>query len=167
MAPSNPNLIGQIALQEGYITAEQLEACLRAQDGKPLGTVLVERGALSQEKLDEIIRIQQSVFQAISADPLRGGLFGQIARRLGYVNEGQLSEALREQERDGRQGSALRLGQILMKMKVLEPEQFLDVLRRQQKEVVRCPRCEAFYDAPAADRLVCPACQTVVHKPAG
>ena len=162
-ASRNPNLIGQIALQEGYITPQQLEECLGMTSPNPLGIRLVDKGYLTQEKLEELVRIQMAVFNTITADPLRGGLFGQIAVRHGYVTQEQLNEALREQSHNG---SSLRLGQILLRMKALSTEQFLDVLRRQRKEVVKCPGCDTFYDAaehPETDRFVCTTCTTVVH----
>lgn len=135
------------------------------QSGPPLGARLVAKGYLSQEKLDELIRIQSAVFNTITADPLRGGLFGQIAVRQGYLTPERLSEALREQARNGGSGT-LRLGQILLKAHAITPDQFLDVLRRQRREVVKCPGCDTFYDAaehPETDRFVCSACNTVVH----
>lgn len=162
-ASRNPNLIGQIALQEGYITPQQLEECLAMPASQPLGARLIAKGYLTQEKLDELVRIQTAVFNTITADPLRGGLFGQIAVRQGYVTQERLNEALREQSY---KGSSLRLGQILLRMKALTTEQFLDVLRRQRKEVVKCPGCDTFYDAaehPETDRFVCSTCNTVVH----
>ena len=164
-ASRNPNLIGQIALQEGYVAPQQLEECLAMPSSQPLGARLVAKGYLTQEKLDELIRIQAAVFSTITADPLRGGLFGQIAVRLGYVSDDRLNEALREQSSLGGTGS-LRLGQILLKRSAITPEQFLDVLRRQRREVVKCPGCGTFYDAaehPETDRFVCATCTTVVH----
>lgn len=161
----NPNLIGQIALQEGYITPQQLEECLAMPPTQALGIRLIDKGYLTEEKLEELIRIQAAVFNTITADPLRGGLFGQIAVRLGYLTPELLNEALREQAKNGASGS-LRLGQILLKMRAITSDQFLDVLRRQKREVVKCPGCESFYDVaehPETDRFVCSTCNTVVH----
>lgn len=162
-ASRNPNLIGQIALQEGYVTPQQLEECLGMTSSHPIGIRLVDKGYLTEEKLEELVRIQAAVFNTITADPLRGGLFGQIAIKMGYVTADLLNEALREQSHNG---SSLRLGQILLAKKAITPEQFLDVLRRQRREVVKCPGCGTFYDAaehPESDRFVCSTCNTVVH----
>jgi hypothetical protein len=172
-ARENPHLIGQIALAEGWITSAQLELCMAKQavesPPRPIGKHLVESGALSEEKLAAVVRIQETRFERVAAEPSRGGLFGQVAVRLGYLKPEQLHDALREQQSSGRAGSSLLLGQVLLKRKALSTEQFLEILRRQDKEVVKCPSCSAFYDLTGkkqAEPFLCTACQAVVHPKA-
>jgi len=135
----NPHLLGQIAIKEGLIQDKQLQECLELQAAgkveKPIGWFLVDRGHLSEEQLAKLLGIQESRFEKLSADPSRGGLFGQVAVRLGYVTRPQIYEALREQQAVGRGESSLLLGQILLRKKHLTPDQFLEVLRRQKKDV--------------------------------
>jgi len=137
--PENPHLLGQIALQEGLLQKKQLEECLDRQAKgdveKPIGWFLVEAGHLTPEQLARTLRIQETRFEKLSADPSRGGLFGQIAVRLGYVTRPQIHDALREQQAVGRGESSLLLGQILLRKKHLTPDQFLEILRRQKKDV--------------------------------
>lgn len=165
----NPFLVGQIAISEGMLTPERLEECIRIQaaDGsaRALGEILVRKGYLTLEQLDWIISVQRARFQRVSADPARGGLFGQIALRLDYITADQLSESLREQEAAGAAGSALLLGQILLRKEYLSVEQFLEVLHRQNKEVAKCPGCGVFYDVHgryAGSKFVCSKCGTVI-----
>src|ERR1043165_6290313 len=139
----NPYLVGQIALAEGLLTLERLDECIRIQGSdtrrRALGEILVEKGYLSPDDLERVIGIQRMRFNRISADPGRGGLFGQIALRLGYVTPEQLSESLREQEQaSAGSGSSLLLGQILLRKKYLSSDRFLEILRRQKKDVARC-----------------------------
>lgn len=133
----NPHLLGQIVLKEGWIQPAQLQECLelqvRAKVDKPIGWFLVERKYLTETRLKEALEIQESRFEKLSADPSRGGLFGQIAVRLGYVTRPQIHEALREQQAVGRGESSLLLGQILLRKKHLTADQFLEILRRQKK----------------------------------
>jgi hypothetical protein len=166
----NPHLIGQIAVAEGWITPAQLESCMARQAGerppRPLGKHLVESGALSEEKLAAVVRIQETRFDRVAAEPAKGGLFGQLAIRLGYLKPDQLHEALRDQQTSGRSGSSLLLGQILLRRKALSTDQFLEILRRQDKEVVKCPSCSAFYDLTGQKQtgpFLCTECQAVVH----
>jgi hypothetical protein len=166
----NPHLIGQIALEEGFITADQLQRCMALQaketPSRPLGRILLETGCISDDRLADVVRIQATRFEQLAADPSRGGLFGQLALRLGYLTAAQLHDGLREQQASGRGGSSLLLGQVLLKNKTLTTDQFLDLLRRQEKEVVCCPVCQAFYDLTgraSAGPFLCTACQTVVH----
>jgi hypothetical protein len=161
--------VGQIALSEGLLTSESLEESIRLQtadsSGRALGEILVEKGYLTREQLARVVTIQRTRFQRISADPGRGGLFGQIALRLDYVTRDHLNECLREQQGAGAAGSSLLLGQILLRKGYLTIERFLEILRRQKKEVAKCPSCDAFYDVhtrPAGGKFVCSKCNTVI-----
>jgi len=166
----NPHLIGQIALEVGLISPAQLETAIVKQAAQsppsPLGRLLVESGALSEAKLAEVVRIQETRFDRLAAEVSKGGLFGQLAVKLGYLKVEQLHDALREQQASGRAGTSLRLGQLLLRRKALSAEQYLEILRRQEREVARCPGCGAFYDltgARATEPFLCTGCQAVVH----
>jgi hypothetical protein len=84
---ANPHLLGQIAVHEGCLTPEQLEECLKVQERsdppRRLGAVLQERGHVTAEQLEALVEIQRRRLQTLAADPDRGGLFGQIALKLG------------------------------------------------------------------------------------
>jgi Flp pilus assembly protein TadD/predicted Ser/Thr protein kinase len=172
-ASRNPLLLlGQIAVHEGHLTPEQLDACLKLQETsdppRRLGAILLERGFVTAEQIDGLMEIQRRRLQTIAADPDRGGLFGQIALKLSHVTQLQLDECLREQQALSRDGSPVLLGQILLKKGYLTTEQFLEILRRQKREVVRCPGCETIYDSkdqPEGAKFVCTRCGTVVQVP--
>ena len=165
----NPHLVGQIAVAEGLLTAERLEECIRFQSPTPgapsraLGEILVQKGYLTLEQLDWVIGIQRARFQRISADPARGGLFGQIALKMDYITSDRLNECLREQEVGG--GSPPLIGEILLRKGYLTAEQFQEVLRRQNKEVVQCPKCGVFYDVHGryeGNKFICSKCNTII-----
>jgi len=152
MSQPNTNLLGQIAFDAGFVTAAQLEECLALQSkspasaAAPLGLLLLERGYLNLEQLEELLRIQRAMCEALWLDPSKGGLFGQIAVRSGWVTVTQLAECLRDQAASAREGSALRLGQILLEKGYLAVPQFLEILRLQNKKVAQCPYCQTFFD---------------------
>lgn len=164
----NPHLVGQIAISEGLLTPERLEECIRLQESetpaRALGEIFVAKGFLTLEQLDWVLGIQRSRFHRISADPARGGLFGQIALRLDYITPDQLNECLREQQ-EAVTDSAPPLGQILLRKKYMTEEQFSDVLFRQKKEIAQCPKCGVFYDVHGryeGNKFVCSKCSTVI-----
>src|SRR5258706_12080384 len=171
MGVANLHLLGQIAVKEGFVTPGQLEECVRLQESskdKSLGAILVEKGFLTPSKLSELTRLQQVRFEALGADPSRGGLFGQLAIRRGYVSPTQLAEGLREQEAVSKGGSALRLGQILIRKEYLSSAHFLEILRLQEKEVAKCPTCDTFFDVGASRgeaAFTCSRCATVIRVP--
>jgi hypothetical protein len=169
---SNANLLGQIAFDAGYVTAEQLEECLRLQARSPafapIGLLLLEKGHITLEQLEDLLRIQKLRFQALSVEPSQGGLFGQIAVRKGWVTQEQLSECLRDQEASARVGSSLRLGQIFLQKKYLAVPQFLEIIRMQNKEVAQCPKCHTFFDthdASPGTAFGCSSCGHMVRSP--
>lgn len=170
MARSNAHLVGQIAVQEGLLSPEKLEECLRLQESedpsRTLGTILVDKGFLTPAQLEAVVKIQKRRFDTLSTNPSTGGLFGQIALMSHFVNHEQLYECLREQQAAASDVSSLRLGQILLRKNYLTIDQFLEVLRRQKKEVVKCPVCDTFYSAKDRKedvKFVCSRCQTVVQ----
>ena len=166
----NPHLIGRIALEAGFITPAQLDECLSLQasaaGAHPLGELLVKAGYLTEAQFAEVRRLQDSRFERLEADPTRGGLFGQLAVRLGYLSPADLHQALRAQESARRGGSSLLLGQLLLREKRLTADQFLELMRRQKKDVASCPACHAFYDVAGHDSgpLVCPSCRKVLRQ---
>ncbi len=171
MSTSNVHLLGQIAVKEGFVTPTQLEECLRLQSagsGKSLGALLIEKGYLTAAKLAELTSLQHRRFESIAADPQKGGLFGQLAVRHGYLSPEQLADGLREQETLSQGGSSLQLGQILLKKGALSVDHFLQILRLQKKEVAKCPACDTFFDVRAsqgASTFLCSSCATVVRVP--
>jgi hypothetical protein len=58
---------------------------------QPIGKRFLSRGALSQEQILDILRLQQRK---------PGLLFGEVAVKLGYVSEAQVDEVLEEHKRD-------------------------------------------------------------------
>lgn len=52
-------LFGDIAVQEGFLTRDQVETCARFRNGRPLGEVLVEKGMLDAEQVKTILSIQR------------------------------------------------------------------------------------------------------------
>lgn len=172
MTPGNFHLLGQIALNEGYLTPEKLDECLKLQEAadppRRLGAILLEKGYLTAEQLKSVLDIQRLKLDAISADPERGGLFGQIALRLGFVTQLQLDECLREQQALSQGGSPVLLGQLLLRKNYLTTDQFLEILRKQKKEVVKCTGCDTFYDTaekPPGAKFACSRCGTIVAIP--
>jgi hypothetical protein len=57
----DPTSIGNLAIQKGYATQEQVTAAIQRQEERlPLGKILVEQGVLTEVQLDELL-IEQEV----------------------------------------------------------------------------------------------------------
>ena len=165
-------LLGTLAVREGYITAHQVEECVglqkQADPGRKLGEILIEKGYLTPTRLASILDIQTRQVKMVAADPARGGLLGQIALDLGFVNADQVNQALEEQTLLSRSGSPAMLGQILLRKGWLQTGQFLEILKVQRRTILRCPGCDTVYRFEEADRgakFACRRCGTVVPIP--
>jgi hypothetical protein len=52
----DPNSIGNIAVERGYITRFELDEAMRAQQARlPLGEILIEMGKLTRHELEELL----------------------------------------------------------------------------------------------------------------
>ena len=80
-------------LAKGFVREEELVEALGEHErtGRPLGTVLVDRGMISAPALTDALLVQQSW------RPL-----GQLLVDRGVISDEQLAEALEEQEQSGR-----------------------------------------------------------------
>jgi hypothetical protein len=144
----NDLLIGQIALELGLVSQEQLKECLTLQSGqakpRPVGEVLVSAGYLTPEQLAVAAREQERRLSqsAEYAEEAQGSaLFGRVLVRLSLATPERINEALGAQQDLAERGIRKRLGQILIEAGHLEPEALRAALKRQEKVVLACPAC--------------------------
>lgn len=83
------------------------------------------------------------------AEPV-ANLFGDIAVERGYITEEQLSECLGEYEKLVKGGQKVQLGQIMVRKNYISVAQFVEILKLQDKEILRCPSCNIRYNADRA-----------------
>jgi serine/threonine-protein kinase len=67
-------LFGSIAVQEGFLTQDQLDLCLRERDGRGLPDFLRERGLLTDLQIQAILDIQKIHLAEASAPAETGGV---------------------------------------------------------------------------------------------
>lgn len=126
MKKSPKLLFGQLAVEKGYCTQEQLDEALqelisRAVRGDTvnLGTVLVEKNILTGDQVREILKLQQ-------ATNIRkeDSLFGKLAVYHEFCESEDIAEARSEQEDAIRKKTTVkRIGEILVKNGKLTPQQ--------------------------------------------
>jgi len=131
-------LFGRIAVKLGVVSRKDLNVALAAQDSgesRQVGKILLDRGAMDQDGLLKVLKIQRHNLGARSAyaDTARENqLFGRIALREGWVTERQLNESLRVQGR-AEETTHLhqRIGEVMVRRKFLEKKQVQKILRMQ------------------------------------
>src|SRR5262245_15253685 len=113
--PPRRRLLGEILLDEGLITRQQLDSALRLQAeqrrGVPIGQLLIEQGAITKEQLGAIL------------DRYR---FGNFLVETSAITEEQLDVALQRQK-----ATRLRLGEVLLQLKLLTEPQLRQAIARQ------------------------------------
>jgi hypothetical protein len=153
MGANNRLLVGQIAIEFGFVTKEQLQECIDLQAGqvqpKPIGLLLVENGFLPQNRLDAILEEQKRRLQeSLPYAPTQVGAvaFGHLLVERKLVTEERVNEALRAQQDLRDRGVRKRLGELLVEAGHLSPEAVPEVLKAQGKVLMACTFCGAHFN---------------------
>ncbi|GAB6042855.1 GspE/PulE family protein [Endothiovibrio diazotrophicus] len=121
MLPGKKVRIGDLLIEKGIITSEQLQAALKIQkeSGKKLGKVLVEMGLLTSEEAMEQLGAQ-------SRAPRQKVRLGDLLVENGIITDEQLKIALTEQKKSGH-----KLGRTLTQLGFTTDDQMLELLSKQ------------------------------------
>ncbi len=145
-------LIGNIAVKLNLLTPQQLEECLNEQDKtkprKPLGLIMIEKGYLTKEKLDELLKIQSETIERKSDEyqkSLQDNLFGRILIVKKLVSAEDVYDAVKVQATLLQRGIRKRLGTILVEKGLLTESQVKEVLEIQNKKVLYCEKCDLIF----------------------
>jgi len=153
MGANNRLLVGQIAIELGFVTREQLQECIDLQAGqvqpKPIGTLLVEYGFLPQDRLAAVLEEQKRRLQeSLPYAPTQRGAvaFGRLLVDRGLVTQERVNEALRAQQDLAERGVRKRLGELLVEAGHLSAESVPEVLKSQGKVLMACTFCGAHFN---------------------
>ena len=142
MASRTDLLFGQIALEKGFISAEDLDECLRTQEKasqwKQLGMIMLDRNLISEAELEIVLEIQRHNLETTidnSELKLKDVLFGRLVVSRRYASQGQVNECLREQERIERRGMFLRLGEIMVRKGYISEDAMDEILGFQNQKL--------------------------------
>lgn len=152
MAKLQEILIGNIAVKLNLLKPEQLQECLNEQEKtkprKPLGLIMVEKGFITKEKLDELLKIQHETIQRKSEEyqrSLQDNLFGRILIAKKWVTPEDVYDVVREQAELMQKGIKKRLGTIFVEKGLLTEQQVKEVLEIQNKKVLYCEKCDLIF----------------------
>ncbi|MEW6263763.1 MAG: chemotaxis protein CheA [Thermodesulfobacteriota bacterium] len=123
VSPYSGLKLGQILIEQGLITEEELERLLQAQQVsrlRRLGEMVVERGALSPPDLEEALRLQLE---------RQDKKLGEILIETGKTDPRIISQVIQEQENLREQ----KLGELLIREKQAEARDVAAALREQKR----------------------------------
>jgi hypothetical protein len=167
MTAPNRLLIGQIALERGWLTQDQLRQCLDLQAGQPnpksVGALLVELRFLTEAQITQLCdeqkrRLAEEMATApASKDELA---FGRLLVKGGHATEAQVNEALRAQQDLAERNVRKRLGELLVETGRVTPDVVRSVLKQQGKALMSCTFCGRHMNVvlAIADRAACTKC---------
>lgn len=119
-------MLGDLLLQAGHITSEQLEGAFAEQKrtGEKLGEVLVRTGLLTDRQLNAVLDFQRRQGEEKrSPGPLR---LGELLVSKGYISHEQLDDALYKQAL-----SKKKFGEVLIEEKYAKPHHIRHGIRLQ------------------------------------
>ena len=132
----NALVLGEILVQLGLISGEEVALALNAQDttGKRLGEVLTETGMIGLGDLKTALNLQQHLTKSTLVEAKSGRLIdewhlGSILLRSGVIDQATLDRALDLQARSG-----LRIGEALVELTAVTWDQISEAVRFQSQE---------------------------------
>ncbi|MCE5282520.1 MAG: hypothetical protein LLG93_10505 [Deltaproteobacteria bacterium] len=121
-------LLGELLVRTKRLTPESLGEALAEQDrtGEKLGEILIRRGLITASELEAVLAFQQRQGEGKTVpSPLR---LGELLVRTRMISRDRVEEALRRQKLSKKQ-----IGEILVDLGYLKPEQVAQGLKLQQK----------------------------------
>ncbi|MEQ9620226.1 MAG: sugar transferase [Deltaproteobacteria bacterium] len=130
-------LIGQVILEAGVISEEQLREALLYQEkwGGKIGEILIEKGYITKEKLKDFLNMQVTVNSSanwFSNNYQKSNFIGEIMLAANVITNEQLEKALEYQK-----GKGGKIGKILINMGYISESGLRDCLYRQAEARTR------------------------------
>lgn len=137
-------LLGNVLIKEGFLTPEDLQKLLKEQMDTPrFGEIAVKLRLISDKNLQKALRIQKAprmlgeilceegvihpvdLYYVLNKHKKQSRV-GEILVKLGYLENTALNAALKEQK-----NSSESLGELLIRKKLITPQQLQDALSQQ------------------------------------
>ncbi|MBI3856546.1 MAG: hypothetical protein HY293_12735 [Planctomycetes bacterium] len=159
-------LLGQLAVEKGFVTKAQLAEIMKEQQGvsndpnatasptrstRPLGTLLLSKGYLKDEDLVGLLEEQTRRLEAIkNVQRLQkvDYLFGQLLVKHNLATMLQINKCLEIQLKMAEKGKTPipRLGELLVEHGFVDKKTVADVLKMQDKDLLFCTGCGRQYN---------------------
>lgn len=171
-------LLGQLAIEKGFITEAQLAECMKAQQqpngSRALGEVLLSRKLIRKADLNGLLEEQTRRLKTMDSYQKMQKvefLFGQLLVKDNKATQIQINKCLELQQQMAEKGVSPipRLGELLVEHGFLDKKTVAETLKLQNKEILVCPACGKQYNVVSPEEgksYRCKACQTeLVRRP--
>ena len=137
-----------------------------------LGDILLEKGYISSEQLRAVLRIRRKKIRKYLRNPKEAResdkAFGREALTAGLINLDGLEEALLEQEYLARLNLHFQIGEVLVSKNRMSSDSVLKVLAQQGKRILLCPVCDCHYNVVEFQETKfyrCTKCESELAEP--
>ncbi len=139
---------------------------------RPIGDLLLEKGYITREQLRTILEIRRKKLRKMQRKPEEARetnrAFGDFALGSGRISIDDLEEAVLEQQRLASMNLHFCLGEVLVARGKMSASDVLDILSQQGKCILLCPVCDAHYNVVkfrSGKTYRCVHCGTDLIKP--
>jgi predicted RNA-binding Zn-ribbon protein involved in translation (DUF1610 family) len=160
-------LLGQLAVEKGFITKAQLADVMKEQQGdgkadpdataspsnstRPLGTMMLSKGLLKEPQLVALLEEQSRRLESVkNVQKMQKVeyLFGQLLVKHNLATMLQINKCLEIQLKLAEKGVSPipRLGELLVEHGFVDKKTVADVLKMQDKDVLFCTGCGRQYN---------------------
>ena len=124
---------GDIALEKGFITKEQLDEALKIQaeedaskeEHRPIGRILLNEGLITLQQVGDVLKSLDKLYEEET-----DWTFGDIAIKKGFITKEQLDMALKIQTYEySSTGTRRSIGRILLNEGLMTLQQIGEVLK--------------------------------------
>jgi len=135
---ANKKLFGMLALSMGFISKEHLQECIEIQESstipRRLGSILLSRGYIKEAQLKEILALQGKTGETTDLPQSKSDrrrLIGEILIERGFIDRSTLDATVKHQQLLRKTGISPRIGEILIALGKINPEQLKEALNLQ------------------------------------
>jgi hypothetical protein len=168
MSRESDLLLGKLAIERGWITYDQLNACIQQQEremlegdpeatvgrrmgARPLGVIMTSKGLLNDQQLLDLYDEQHKRIDALRAFRLiekSEKMLGHLLIEQNKATQNQINKCLEVQRKRAEQGVSPvpRLGEILVEHGFVTEETIREVLGGQNKTIMFCAGCNMTYN---------------------
>jgi len=137
-----------------------------------IGDILLEKGYLTGEQLRTILEVRRKKARKLLRKPdeaaVNNKVFGALAVQSGMISLTDVEDAILEQERLLQLNLHFCLGEILVAREKITAEQAMDIIARQGKRILLCPVCDSHFNVVRFRedrRYQCPECRADLIQP--
>ena len=136
-----------------------------------IGQIMIEMGYITEDQLEEVLATQRNFERKVdmrSREKVEDTIFGKLIVNNHYATSEQVEAAVKEQGHREAMGVIVPLGSILVEKGFLTLAQVEDILKKQWKKILVCNTCQKQFNVfgyEEGKRFLCRTCKNPLEVP--